>query len=77
MYKNYALSLVTEAQMEDLSSISDADFWLGATLSAAIVDNTSINLFVGKQKGGKLCQNGTCKYVMPFEGLKFEITTKF
>jgi len=77
MYKSYGISLVTEAQMEDISSISDADFWLGATLSAAVVDNTSINLFVGKQKGGKLCQNGTCKYVKPFEGVKFEITTKF
>ncbi len=77
MYGNYALSIVSEAQMEDLSSISDADFWLGATLSAKLVDSTSVNIFVGKQKGGKLCQNGTCKYVMPFEGLKFEITTKF
>ena len=77
MYKNYALSIVTEAQMEDISTISDADFWVGATLSAAVVDNTNINLFVGKQKGGKLCQNGTCKYVKPFEGIKFEITTKF
>lgn len=77
MYGDYALSIVSEAQMEDLSSVSDADFWLGATLSARVVDNTSVNIFVGKQKGGKLCQNGTCKYVMPFEGLKFEITTKF
>lgn len=77
MYKDYALSLVGEAQMDDISSITDADFWLGATLSAKIVDNTSLNIFLGKQKGGKLCQNGTCKYVTPFEGLKFEITTKF
>ena len=77
MYGNYALSLVTEAQMEDISSITDADFWVGATLSAAVVDNTGINLFVGKQKGGKLCQNGTCKYVKPFEGIKLEVTTKF
>jgi len=77
MYQNYALSLVAEAQMEDLSSISDAEYWVGATLSASLVDNTSLNLFVGKQKGGKLCQNGTCKEVKPFEGVKIEITTKF
>lgn len=77
MYNNYALSLVAEAQMEDLSSFDDADFWVGATFSAAIVDNTSINLFAGKQKGGKICQNGTCKEVKPFEGVKLEITTKF
>lgn len=77
MYKSYALSLVTEAQMADLSSIDDAEFWVGATLSAAVVDNTNINLFVGKQKGGKICQNGTCKEVKPFEGIKIEITTKF
>jgi len=77
MYKDYAISFITEAQMDDISSISDADFWFGAALKAAIMDNTDINLFVGKQKGGKVCQNGTCKMVRPFEGLKLEVTTKF
>ena len=77
MYKDYAISFITEAQMDDISSISDADIWFGAALKAAIMDNTDINLFVGKQKGGKVCQNGTCKMVRPFEGLKLEVTTKF
>lgn len=77
MYKDYAISFLTEAQMEDISSISDADFWFGATAKVAIMDNTDLSLFAGKQKGGKVCQNGTCKEVRPFEGLKLEVTTKF
>ncbi len=77
MYKNYAISFLTEAQAEDLSSLSDAEFWFGTTFKTEIMDNTSLNLFAGKQKGGKVCQNGTCKEVKPFEGIKVEITTKF
>ncbi|OQY38254.1 MAG: hypothetical protein B6226_03920 [Candidatus Cloacimonetes bacterium 4572_65] len=77
MFGDYAFSLITEAQMEDLGSFSDAEYWVGAEFKAALMDNTDIIIFAGQQKGGKVCRNGACKQVQPFEGLKIEITTKF
>jgi len=36
-----------------------------------------MRLFVGKEKGGKVCRNGICKYRNQFEGLRLELITAF
>ncbi len=77
LFNNFGISIITEVQMEDLSDTDNADFWLGGEVKASIMDNTDLLIFAGKQKGGSVCRNGTCKEVKPFEGIKFEITTKF
>lgn len=70
-------SVIAEASCEELKNIGENSPWLGAEISKMIFKNTTMRLFVGKEKGGKVCRNGICKYRKQFEGLRAELITTF
>ncbi|MCK4311416.1 MAG: hypothetical protein KAW88_01630 [Candidatus Cloacimonetes bacterium] len=76
-YKNYSLSLIVEIQIGDSDDGEDGDFWIGGEFAATILGSTDIRIFAGKEKGGKVCRNGVCRYQSEFEGVRIEITTSF
>ncbi|MCK4653307.1 MAG: hypothetical protein KAU01_02560, partial [Candidatus Cloacimonetes bacterium] len=76
-YNNYSFSLTVENQIGDSDDGEDGDFWIGGEFAATILGSTDIRIFAGKEKGGKVCRNGVCRYQSEFEGVRIEITTSF
>jgi hypothetical protein len=37
----------------------------------------TINVFVGQRRGAIRCVSGVCRLFPPFEGAKFELTSRF
>ncbi|MDP8241694.1 MAG: DUF6029 family protein [Candidatus Celaenobacter antarcticus] len=70
-------SVIAEYSYEKMKDIGKNPLWLGAEISKEIFENTTMRLFVGKEKGGKVCRNGICKYRNQFEGLRLELITAF
>ena len=46
-------------------------------ISRQIKCDNDLRIFGGKEKGGKVCRNGICRYQSEFEGVRVEITTSF
>jgi len=57
--------------------LTDATYWAACELKYALFTHTDVTLFVGREAGGKVCRNGICRYVAPFQGVKLEATTRF
>lgn len=74
---NIDCSVIAEYSYEKIKDIGKNPLWLGAEISKEIFENTTMRLFVGKEKGGKVCRNGICKYRNQFEGLRLELITTF
>lgn len=72
-----ALSIIAEYSYQNLDDLFDNHVWLGAQLSLYRIHNTELHLFVGEEKGGKVCRNGICRYQSPFKGVRIEIANNF
>lgn len=76
-YKQYGLSIITETEIADFSDFGRARYFINGEFRTTILSNTDLLFFAGKQKGGKVCRNGSCKYVSPFNGIRLTLSTRF
>ena len=77
-YKNYSFSLTVENQNGDKTNKDDGKYWIGGELAVSIdAIHSDVRIFAGKEKGGKVCRNGVCRYQSEFQGIKLEINTTF
>jgi hypothetical protein len=76
-YSGYFLSVIVENQIGDSEDGEDGELWIGAEFAATIFGSTDLRIFGGKEKGGKVCRNGVCRYQAEFEGIRVETTTNF
>ena len=72
-----ALSASVQSHWIDMGALMDSQYWTNLEAKYAAFSHTDLTLFVGREAGGKVCRNGICRYVAPFQGLKFEIATRF
>jgi len=72
-----SLSLCAQSNWEEISEIFDSRYWASAQIKFPLFEHSDIILFGGKEAGGKVCRNGVCRYVAPFEGLRVELNTRF
>ena len=75
--KKLSLSLCAQSNWEEISEIFDSRYWASAQIKFPLFEHSDIILFGGKEAGGKVCRNGICRYVAPFEGLRVELNTRF
>ncbi|HNS84473.1 MAG TPA: DUF6029 family protein [Candidatus Cloacimonas sp.] len=75
--KKLSLSLCAQSNWEEISEIFDSRYWASAQIKFPLFEHSDIILFGGKEAGGKVCRNGVCRYVAPFEGLRVELNTRF
>ena len=75
--KKLSLSLCAQSNWEEISEIFDSPYWASAQIKLPLFEHSDIILFGGKEAGGKVCRNGVCRYVAPFEGLRVELNTRF
>ncbi len=76
-FKKLSLSLCAQSNWADISEIFDSPYWASAQIKLPLFEHSEIILFGGKEAGGKVCRNGVCRYVAPFEGLRVELNTRF
>lgn len=76
-FKKLSLSLCAQSNWEEISAIFDSRYWASAQIKFPLFEHSDIILFGGKEAGGKVCRNGICRYVAPFEGLRVELNTRF
>ncbi|HEX37326.1 MAG TPA: hypothetical protein ENG70_00455 [Candidatus Cloacimonetes bacterium] len=74
---NVDLSVIAEYSYANMKEIGKNPLWLGAEIGTELFEDSLIRLFVGKEKGGKVCRNGICKYRSQFNGLRLELITSF
>jgi len=71
--ENLSVSVISELEFNE----DDSNSWVGGEIKTAIGEHSELKLFAGKEKGGKVCRNGVCKYQTPFEGVRVELSTNF
>ncbi|MCD4829607.1 MAG: DUF6029 family protein [Candidatus Cloacimonetes bacterium] len=76
-WREVSLSVTAEMRYGHGDALADQPVWLGAEIALPIDDSTSLRVFGGRQKGGKVCRNGICRRQSQFEGIKVELTTTF
>ncbi|MEW6194930.1 MAG: DUF6029 family protein [Bacteroidota bacterium] len=53
--------------------VSGKRYWSAIELGYRLNQNLSAAVSYGKEKGGQICSNGVCRYILPFEGLRISI----
>jgi hypothetical protein len=76
-FNRFSLSIIAETEYQELSDITDSEFWFGTELTSSLFKHTDVKIFAGKEKGGKVCRSGSCFYTTPFTGLRIDVTTRF
>ncbi|MBW6515176.1 MAG: hypothetical protein K0B81_00995 [Candidatus Cloacimonetes bacterium] len=76
-FNKFSLSLISELEFYDLNELEKNRTWLGMELSTGLFSHTDMKLFIGEEKGGKVCRSGVCYYTSPFKGLRLDLTTRF
>lgn len=72
-----SFSLITEFELEDLGDLQSHQKWIGLEVSAPVFSHSDLKLFIGEERGGKVCRSGICYYTTPFKGLRLDFTTRF
>jgi hypothetical protein len=76
-FRNLSLSLISELEFNELSNPADNRNWFGLEATADLFSHTELKLFVGEERGGKVCRSGVCYYTTPFQGLRLDLITRF
>ena len=76
-FSGVGLSLAASYHYSGWDDLMRNEVLLGAELNVEIFHDTNLKFFAGKEKGGKVCRNGTCRHQSKFNGLRLELTTSF
>jgi hypothetical protein len=72
-----SLALGLQSWWADFSSIMDSRYMPNIEVKYPIFSHSDLLVFAGKEAGGKVCRNGVCRFVAPFEGVRAELSTRF
>jgi hypothetical protein len=72
-----SVSVAAESHWKYAEDVTKGRYWVNSEIKYALFEHTGLTLFAGKEAGGKVCRNGICRYVAPFQGVKLEAVTRF
>ena len=75
--KKLSVSLGLQSWWNDFDSIMKSTYNPNIELKYPLFSHSDLVVFAGKEQGGKVCRNGVCKFVAPFEGIRAELSTRF
>ncbi|MFO7659858.1 MAG: DUF6029 family protein [Candidatus Cloacimonadaceae bacterium] len=75
--RKLSVSVSAQSHWQTSADILDGRYWANCEVKYALFSHTGITLFAGQEAGGKVCRNGICRFVAPFQGVKLEATTRF
>lgn len=74
IYKRLSFSLRYEMTTNDFE-LSERKDWLISEIGYRISGSNLISLSAGRERGGQICSNGICRYILPFKGFKLTLQT--
>lgn len=74
LVNNITFALRYELTSNDFDP-SDRTDWLVGELGYRISGSNLVSLSYGRERGGQICSNGICRYILPFKGFKFSLQT--
>ncbi|MCB9248143.1 MAG: hypothetical protein H6613_06175 [Ignavibacteriales bacterium] len=74
IYRKATLGIRYEFTTNDFD-ISNRTDWLVTELGYRISGANLISVSYGRERGGQVCSNGICRYLLPFKGFKFNLQT--
>jgi len=75
--RKLSVSLGLQSWWADFDTILQSKYNPNIELKYPVFEHSDLLLFAGKEQGGKVCRNGMCRFVAPFEGIRAELTTRF
>ena len=72
-----SLSGSVKSHWTEPKELKSSVYWTNLEARYRLFEHTDMTIFAGRDAGGKVCRNGTCRYVSPFQGLKLELNTRF
>lgn len=72
-----SVSLGLQSHWDDFSAWAESRYMPNIELVYPIFSHSDLLVFAGKEAGGKVCRNGVCRFLAPFEGLRAELSTRF
>lgn len=58
-------------------SVCRPHLWPGAEVRVTFLDASFVRIFAGRQVGGRVCVNGSCRILPDFEGIRAELSLSF
>lgn len=55
--------------------VSGRDFWAAGEIGYRISQGNRVQISYGRERGGLVCTNGVCRYLLPFKGFRFSFQT--
>ncbi len=74
LYNKLTISLRYETTTNNFDP-SNRKEWLVGELGYRIAGSNLVTLSYGRERGGQICSNGICRYILPFKGFRFSIQT--
>lgn len=72
-----ALSVGSQTRWEEPTELMQSKYSTALELQYPVFEHSDLTFFAGKESGGKICRNGICRYVAPFQGIRAELRTRF
>lgn len=66
-----------EAQVAGAPDCGKPHLWPGVELRVNFLEGSFVRLFAGRQVGGRICVNGSCRILPDFEGVRADLTLGF
>jgi hypothetical protein len=76
LYRKITIAFRYEYTNNDFD-ISGRNDWLISELGYRLSGANLVTVSYGRERGGQVCTNGICRYLLPFKGLRFMFQTNF
>lgn len=73
----WSVSASAESHWQNSSDILIGRYWANCEVKYTLFSHTTLTAFAGREAGGKVCRNGICRFVAPFQGFRLEAATRF
>ena len=74
LYNQLTLSMRYEFTTNNFDPSNRKD-WLVGEVGYRISGSNLVTLSYGRERGGQICSNGICRYILPFKGFRFSLQT--
>lgn len=74
LYQKFSVTVRYEFTDNDFD-VSGRKDWLALETGYRIDSGNVLTLTYGRERGGLVCANGVCRYVLPFKGFRFSLQT--
>ncbi|MBM4404346.1 MAG: hypothetical protein FJ042_08240 [Candidatus Cloacimonetes bacterium] len=73
----FALAAGVQSWWSKDKTLMSARYQANIEVKYHLYEHSELSIFAGEEAGGKVCRNGICRFVAPFQGIRAELSTRF